>query len=77
MDAGRARTTASVKGRSQAVPTSTETSLTELDKDHPRFWRRDMQTLTEVLAALDNVDGEIERLGCTELRDAMPTRKEN
>ena len=30
-----------------------------------------MQTLTEALATLDDVEGEIERLGCTELRDAM------
>jgi len=30
-----------------------------------------MQTLTEALATLDDVDREIERLRCTELRDAM------
>src|SRR5437588_3133421 len=37
-----------------------------------------MQTLAEALATLDDVEREIERMGCTtELRDAMPTRKEN
>ena len=30
-----------------------------------------MQTMTEALATLDDVDREIERLRCTELRDAM------
>jgi len=29
-----------------------------------------MQTMTEALATLDDVDREIERLRCTELRDA-------